>query len=164
MQTLIGLYIEDEPKNITLMQGRFSLYKGIELIGLESFPQTFEGLYDEIIDKKIDFLIVDHELDKVAVSYKGIDVLREIRKHDSNIYAVLLTNYPLDDYKDELGEYDFQLNKADLADSGRMKELVDKIRRACTLRADNSILSLMDSKQKALEQLLKEIRNTTEDN
>ena len=164
MQTLIGLYIEDEPKNVTLMQGWFSLYQGIELIGLESFPQTLDGFYDEIIDKKVDFLIVDHELDKIAVPYKGIDVLREIRKYDSNIYAVLLTNYPLDDYKDELGEYDFQLNKADLADSGRMKELVDKIRRACTLRADNNILSLMNSKQKALEQLLKEIHNTIGEN
>lgn len=162
MRTLNGLYIEDEPKNITLMRGRFSFYQGIKLFALESFPKTLDGLYDEIIDKKIDFLIVDHELDKIAVSYKGIDVLREIRKHDSNIYAVLLTNYPLDDYKDELGEYDFQLNKADLADSGKMRELVDKIRRACALRADNNILSLMDSKQKLLEQLLKEIRNTTE--
>ena len=79
MQTLIGLYIEDEPKNVTLMQGWFSLYQGIELIGLESFPQTLDGFYDEIIDKKVDFLIVDHELDKIAVPYKGIDVLREIR-------------------------------------------------------------------------------------
>lgn len=31
MQTLTGLYIEDEPKNVTLMQGRFSLFPGIKL-------------------------------------------------------------------------------------------------------------------------------------
>lgn len=154
MQTLVGLYIEDEPKNITLMQGRFSLYSGIELIGIGSYPQSLDGFYDFVVENNVDFLIVDHELDKASVVYKGIDVLREIRKHDSNIYAILLTNYPLEDYKGELGEYDFQLNKADLRDSAKMKELVDKIKRACNLRSDNRILASMDEKQKEESELL----------
>ncbi len=46
MQTLTGLYIEDEPKNITLMQGRFSLFPGIRLIGIDVYPQTLNGFYD----------------------------------------------------------------------------------------------------------------------
>ena len=114
MQMLVGLYIEDEPKNVTIMKGRFSLYQGINLIGLDSYPRTLNGFYDIVIEHNVDFLLVDHELDKALVDYKGIDVLREVRKHDSHIYAVLLTNYNLDDYRDELGEYDFQLNKEEL--------------------------------------------------
>ena len=103
MQTLIGLYIEDEPKNVTLMQGRFSLFPGIKLIGIVKYPQSLDGFYDYVVENDVDFLLIDHELDKASVNYKGIEVLREIRSHASNIYAVLLTNYPLDDYKDELG-------------------------------------------------------------
>ena len=53
----------------------------------------------------MDFLIIDFHLEK-QVAYKGIDVLREIRKHDSTIYAVLLTDYELDDFADQFGDYD----------------------------------------------------------
>lgn len=165
MNRLVGLYIEDEPKNIILLQGRFSLFSGIDLIGIESYPQKLDDFYEFVVQNNVDFLIVDHELDKASVDYKGIDVLREIRKHDSNIYAVLLTNYPLEDYKGELGEYDFQLNKADLKDTAKMKELVTKIKRACTLRSDNDILASMDQKQReasALLELLQQMKNTTE--
>lgn len=157
MQTLTGLYIEDEPKNITLMQGRFSLFPGIELIGMDTFPQTLNSFYDYVVEHDVDFLLVDHELEKVSVNYKGIDALREIRNHDNNIYAVLLTNYPLDDYKDELGEYDYQLNKEELKDTKKMQELVAKIRRACTLRKDNDTLACMNEKNKELNFLLQQM-------
>ena len=162
MQTLIGLYIEDEPKNITLMQARFSLYPGVELMGIDCYPQRLDDFYNFVIENNVDFLIVDHELDKVSVDYKGIDVLREVRKHDGNIYAVLLTNYPLDDYKGELEEYDFQLNKVDLADTAKMQELVAKIKRACALRSDNNILASMDERQSELKNILKQISNVSE--
>lgn len=157
MQILTGLYIEDEPKNITLMQGRFSLFPGIKLIGIDTYPQTLDGFYDYVVENDVDFLLVDHELEKASVDYKGIEVLREIRSHDSNIYAVLLTNYPLDDYKDELGEYDYQLNKEELKDTRKMNELIAKIRRACTLRKDNCTLSFMNEKNEELNMLLKQI-------
>ena len=161
MQTLIGLYIEDEPKNVTLMQGRFSLFPGIKLIGIDTYPQSLNEFYDYVVENDVDFLLIDHELDKASVNYKGIEVLREIRSHDSNIYAVLLTNYPLDDYKDELGEYDYQLNKAELKDTKKMNELIAKIRRACALRKDNDTLSLMNEKNEELNLLLQQIRRAT---
>ena len=161
MQTLTGLYIEDEPKNVTLMQGRFSLSPGIKLIGIVTYPHTLEWFYDYVVENDVDFLLIDHELDKASVSYKGIEVLREIRRHDSNIYAVLLTNYPLDDYKDELGEYDYQLNKAELKDTKKMNELIAKIRRACALRKDNDTLSFMNEKNEELNWLLQQIRRAT---
>ena len=92
------------------------------------------------------------------MDYKGIDVLREVRKHDSHIYAVLLTNYNLDDYRDELGEYDFQLNKEELSKPEKMKELVAKIKRGCGLRQDNALLLSMDEKQNELQNLLWQMR------
>ncbi len=79
MQQLVGLYIEDEEKNIILMQGRFAL-KGIRIIGLGKFPQDLKNIYDYVIDNQVDFLIVDHELEKAYVSYKGIDMLKYFRK------------------------------------------------------------------------------------
>lgn len=161
MQTLTGLYIEDEPKNIILMQGRFSLFPGIKLIGIDMYPQMLNGFYDFVVENNVDFLLIDHELEKASVNYKGIDVLREIRSHDSNIYAVLLTNYPLDDYKDELGEYDYQLNKAELKDTKKMNELIAKIKRACALRKDNNTLSSMNEKNEELKTLLKQISEVT---
>lgn len=161
MRTLTGLYIEDEPKNITLMQGRFSLFPGIKLIGIDMYPRTLNEFYDFVVENDVDFLLIDHELEKASVDYKGIEVLREIRSHDDNIYAVLLTNYPLDDYKDELGEYDYQLNKAELKDTKKMNELIAKIRRACTLRKDNNALSLMSEKNEELNYLLRQISKAT---
>lgn len=157
MHILTGLYIEDEPKNVTLMQGRFSLFPGIKLIGIDAYPQTLDGFYDYVIENNVDFLLIDHELEKASVDYKGIEVLREIRSHDSNIYAVLLTNYPLDDYKDELGEYDYQLNKAELKDSKKMNELIAKIKRACALRRDNATLSFMNEKNEELNAFIQQI-------
>lgn len=161
MQTLTGLYIEDEPKNITLMQGRFSLFPGIKLIGIDTYPQTLNKFYDFVVENDVDFLLIDHELEKASVDYKGIEVLREIRSHDGNIYAVLLTNYPLGDYKDELGEYDFQLNKAELKDSKKMNELITKIKRACALRKENNTLSFMNEKNEELNFLLQQISKAT---
>lgn len=161
MQTLTGLYIEDEPKNVTLMQGRFSLSPGIKLIGIDAYPQTLNKFYDFVVENDVDFLLIGHELEKASVNYKGIEVLREIRSHDSNIYAVLLTNYPLDDYKDELGEYDYQLNKAELKDTKKMNELIAKIRRACALRKDNNTLSFMSEKNEELKTLLQQISEGT---
>lgn len=131
------------------------------MIGIVTYPHTLEGFYDYVVENDVDFLLIDHELDKASVSYKGIEVLREIRRHDSNIYAVLLTNYPLDDYKDELGEYDYQLNKAELKDTKKMNELIAKIRRACALRKDNDTLSFMNEKNEELNLLLQQIRRAT---
>lgn len=155
-QKLTGLFIEDEQKNLVLMQARFALQK-IELIGLEEFPKGLEHVYDYVIDKKIDFLLVDHELEKAFVSYKGIDVLKAIRKYDSNIYAVLLTNYPLETYKGEFGEYDFQLNKKELSDPDKFLELVTKIKRACMLRRDNNRLADMKQQQEQLDAVLEKL-------
>ena len=66
--------------------------------------------------------------------------------------AVLLTNYPLDNYKTELEEYDFQLNKSELANISKMQELTAKIKRACGNRQENKDLAFMDTQNRNLQE------------
>lgn len=132
MDKLVGLYIDDEPKNITVMQGRFSLQEGIEVIGLNEFPETLDRIYDIIVQNNISFLIIDREFEKIPVSYNGTDILHEIRKQEPTIYAILLTNSSPEDYQDELGEYDSQFRKIDLADNYMLDCIISRIKRACS--------------------------------
>lgn len=161
MKELLGLYIEDDRSNVMVQQARFDLFEGISIKGLEVLPGKVEDFYPIIVREHIDFLIIDHELDKQMVSYKGSDALNEIRKHDSTIYAILLTNYPLEDYKEELGAYDYQLTKSEMKETGKINEVVQKIKRACELRRDNKILAEMEQRQKEKEELINELKRFT---
>ncbi len=160
MKEICGLYIEDDTNNVKVQQARFDLYD-IQIKGLEQLPKRIEDFYPIVVREHIDFLIIDHELDKQMVSYKGSDALNEIRKHDSTIYAILLTNYNLDDYKEELGAYDYQLTKGEMAQPGKIDEVVQKIRRACELRCDNKVLAELEQRHKEKEELIRELENYT---
>lgn len=161
MRELLGLYIEDDLNNVAVQQARFELFEGISIKGLDELPDKVEDFYPIIIREHIDFLIIDHELDKQMVSYKGSDALNEIRKNDSTIYAILLTNYPLSDYKEELGAYDYQLTKNEMKEKGKIEEVIQKIRRACELRLDNKLLAEMEQRQREKEDLIHELKNIT---
>jgi len=163
MKELLGLYIEDDINNVMVQQARFELFEGICIKGLETLPSKIEDFYPIIVSEHIDFLIIDHELDKQMVSYKGSDALREIRKHDSTIYAILLTNYPLEDYKEELGAYDYQLTKSEMKENGKIDEVVQKIKRACELRCDNKMLAQMEQRQREKEELMNELKRFAAD-
>lgn len=156
MRELIGLFIEDEPANVKVYTRLFEL-EGLRLECLEKLPESIEDYYDIILEKNVDFLIIDYHLEK-QVTYKGIDVLREIRKHDSTIYAVLLTNYELDDFADQFGDYDYELQKCQI--NQRYKDVAEKIKRACDLREDNFIqkgAEIRQRKDSEMIQLLQEI-------
>ena len=45
-----------------------------------------------MIDQNVDFVIIDYDLGKQAVKYTGIDVLKNIREQDAEIYIIYLTN------------------------------------------------------------------------
>lgn len=135
MSELKGLFIEDEVANISVYTKLFEL-EGLQLEYIEKLPETVESFYDIVLEKDVDFLIIDYHLDK-QVTYKGIDVLREIRKHDSTIYAVLLTNYQLEDFADQFGDYDYELKKDAIVE--RCADVAEKIKRACELRKENMI-------------------------
>lgn len=158
MSELRGLFIEDEVANIDIYTKLFAL-EGLHLECIDKLPATLDGFYDIVLERDVDFLIIDYHLDK-QVTYKGIDVLREIRKHDSTIYAVLLTNYQLEDFADQFGDYDYELKKDAIVD--RYVDVAEKIKRACELRKENMIYKGIE--QQAEEEsdtirLLKEINS-----
>lgn len=156
MSELRGLFIEDEDANINIYTKLFKL-EGLQLECIEKLPEELEGFYDIVLERNVDFLIIDYHLDK-QVSYKGIDVLREIRKHDSTIYAVLLTNYQLEDFAEVFGDYDYELKKDTIVD--RYKDVAEKIKRACDLRKENVIFHEMEKQAEEESdtiRLLKEI-------
>ena len=76
MDELIGLFIEDEAANVDVYTRLFAL-EGLKLDCLDKLPLTVDSYYDIILEKNVDFLIIDFHLEK-QVTYKGIDVLREI--------------------------------------------------------------------------------------
>lgn len=143
MDELIGLFIEDEAANVDVYTRLFAL-EGLKLDCLDKLPLTVDSYYDIILEKNVDFLIIDFHLEK-QVTYKGIDVLREIRKHDSTIYAVLLTNYELDDFADQFGDYDYELQKSEI--TSRYKDVAEKIKRACGLRKENLMYRAVEINQ-----------------
>lgn len=156
MSELRGLFIEDEVANIDIYTKLFAL-EDLHLECIDKLPATLDGFYDIVLERDVDFLIIDYHLDK-QVTYKGIDVLREIRKHDSTIYAVLLTNYQLEDFADQFGDYDYELKKDAIVE--RYVDVAEKIKRACELRKENMIYKGIE--QQAEEEsdtikLLKEI-------
>ena len=156
MSELRGLFIEDEVANINVYTKLFKL-EGLQLEYIEKLPEKLDGFYDIVLERNVDFLIIDYHLDK-QVSYKGIDVLREIRKHDSTIYSVLLTNYQLEDFAEVFGDYDYELKKDTLVD--RYKDVSEKIKRACDLRKENVIFHEMEKQAEEESntiKLLKEI-------
>ena len=150
MKELTGLFIEDEQANIDIYTRLFET-EGLKLLNLSKLPKNVEDYYNIILEDSIDFLIVDFHLDK-QVAYKGIDVLREIRKHDSSIYAVLLTNYELENFA-PFSDYDYELKKSQLVD--RYKDVAEKIKRACGLRIENEILAAIEKQDCYTSETLK---------
>ena len=142
MDELIGLFIEDEAANVDIYTKLFAM-EGLKLESLDKLPPTVDDFYDIVLEKNVDFLIIDFYLEK-QVTYKGIDVLREIRKHDSTIYAVLLTNYDLEQFA-PFEDYDYELKKSEM--TSRYKDVVEKIKRACDLRKDNLMYKAVEIKQ-----------------
>lgn len=154
MNDLRGLFIEDEMANVDVYTRLFAL-EGLQLEYLEKLPLTLDIYYDIVLERDIDFLIIDYHLDK-QVTYKGIDVLREIRRHDSTIYAVLLTNYQLDDFSDQFGDYDYELKKDSIVE--RYADVAEKIKRACELRKENEILKDIEQQEEEESDTIKLLR------
>lgn len=149
---LKGLYIEDDSGNVLTYQVLFAP-EGIEIVTLQELPSVPEDIYPMVMDMDPDFLIVDHELNK-KVAYTGYDALREIRKQDSTIFAVLLTNYPLQDFNKEFSIYDLEVHKGDLDNNDKIDEVTQKIKRACMRASDAEVLACAEANRKFAEESL----------
>lgn len=91
-----------------------------------------------MIDQNVDFVIIDYDLGKQAVKYTGIDVLKNIREQDAEIYIIYLTNK--DFVEDHIGEFDQTVKKKELA-----KEIDNVVRRLT--RALSRDLSLKNERE-----------------
>ena len=46
------------------------MFPGIELIGIDTYPQVLNGFYDYVLKNDVDFLLIDHELEKASAVNK----------------------------------------------------------------------------------------------
>lgn len=153
---LKGLYIEDDQSNL-IVNSKLFRQEGFEMTYLPELPSDINELYPMVMEHRPDFLLIDHELNKLT-GYSGFEALMEIRKHDRSIYAILLTNYKMEDYKDEFGAYDLQVHKSELANDEKLAEIASKICRACERTADLSVLAQLDEVRKLEEEKLSILR------
>ena len=151
-----GIYIEDDDKNIIVTQALFS-QEGFEIVTLPQLPLDVKDIYPLVLQQGADFLLIDHQLNK-KVSYTGYDALKEIRRHDSTIYAVLLTTFKVDDFKKEFGIYDLEVSKDQLNVDSKLSEISEKIRRACDRASDADSLAQAKVNRKFAEDSLEILR------
>ena len=137
MNKYLGLFIDDDQKNFESIKRLFSL-KNIQLLPYENLPQDINEIYQKVIDQNVDFVIIDYDLGKQAVKYTGIDVLKNIREQDAEIYIIYLTNK--DFVEDHIGVFDQTVKKKELA-----KEIDNVVRRLT--RALSRDLSLKNERE-----------------
>ena len=137
MNKYLGLFIDDDQKNFESIKRLLSL-KNIQLLPYENLPEDINEIYQKVIDQNVDFIIIDYDLGKQAVKYTGIDVLKNIREQDAEIYIIYLTNK--DFVEDQIGEFDQTVKKKELA-----KEIDNVVRRLT--RALSRDLSLKNERE-----------------
>ena len=155
-----GIYIEDDDKNIFVIQALFS-QEGLEIVPLPQLPLDVKDIYPMVLQQNADFLLIDHQLNK-KVSYTGYDALQEIRRHDSTIYAVLLTTFKVEDFRAEFGIYDLEVNKDQLNDDDKLSEISEKIHRACVRATEGETLAHIKQSRKIAEDSLAVLRQIHE--
>lgn len=151
-----GIYIEDDDNNILVIKTLFE-QEGLEVVALPELPESREDIYALILEHRADFLLIDHELNK-KVNYNGYEALQAIRDQDSTLYAVLLTNYKVEDFKKEFGIYDMEVYKGDLYLDDKLREICEKIKRACDRAHDAESLACAKESRKYAEERLEILR------
>ena len=138
MSEYLGLFVDDDIKNFEAIRRQLAL-KNISLLPYEELPADIEDIYQRILDKNVDFVIIDYDLGKQAVKYTGIDVLKSIREQDAEIYIIYLTNK--DFVEDHIGDFDQTVKKKDLAKEmdNVVKRLVRALSRDLAIKNERDI-------------------------
>ena len=136
----IGLFIDDDVKNFESIKRLLSL-RDIELLPFEDLPQDVNQIYNKIIDKNVDFVIIDYDLGKQRVAYSGIDVLKNIRQQDREIYIIYLTNK--DFVEDHIGDFDQTIKKKEL--NKEIDNVVKRLNRALSRDLSNKLEREIDN-------------------
>ena len=150
MSEYLGLFVDDDIKNFEAIRRQLAL-KNISLLPYEELPADIEDIYQRILDKNVDFVIIDYDLGKQAVKYTGIDVLKSIREQDAEIYIIYLTNK--DFVEDHIGDFDQTVKKKDLAKEmdNVVKRLVRAISRDIAIKNERDIKMNYELQKKYLD-------------
>ena len=150
MSEYLGLFVDDDIKNFEAIRRQLAL-KNISLLPYEELPADIEDIYQRILDKNVDFVIIDYDLGKQAVKYTGIDVLKSIREQDAEIYIIYLTNK--DFVEDQIGDFDQTVKKKDLAKEmdNVVKRLVRALSRDLAIKNERDIKMNYELQKKYLD-------------
>ncbi len=151
MKKLKALYIEDQLDNIEIY-GDYFRNNDFEICTIQPLPKNIDDYYKYILKEEIDFVIIDNELKK-QVTYTGLEILKEIRKQDNNIFIVLLTSFDYDEYVNALGELDYAIKKQDFG-INEARNLARKIKRAYQLGEEIKINNEIDKEIEILNKRL----------
>lgn len=158
MSEYIGLFVDDDKKNFESIRRLFTL-KNIELLPYEDLPEDINDIYQKALDNNVDFIIIDFDLGKQEVKYTGIDVLKNIREQDAEIYIIYLTNK--DFVQDHIGDFDQTVKKKEFANEvdNVVSRLVRALSRDLSIKNEREINNSYDLQKKYLDEriaLLKE--------
>ena len=154
-----GLFIEDDDDNVASYSRRFKL-QGIELITPKSFPSSPDGFWNIALENDVDFIIIDNHLHKKSVKYSGLDVLKEIRKQDSEIYIMYLTSKGISREHCVLSNFDLEIDKNDFSES--FETISKRIKRATSrelaIKNEREINKLTETQEEYYKQRLEMLR------
>lgn len=158
MSKYLGMFVDDDLRNYESIRRLFTL-KGIDLLPYEKLPENIDDIYKKALDNSVDFIIIDYDLGKQAVKYTGIDVLKNIREQDAEIYIIYLTNKEF--VEDHIGDFDQTVKKKDFAKEvgNVVNRLVRALSRELSIKNEREIDSSYEIQKKYLDDriaLLKE--------
>lgn len=162
MSEYLGLFVDDDIKNFEAVRRQLAL-KNISLLPYEELPADIEDIYQRILDKNVDFVIIDYDLGKEAVKYTGIDVLKSIREQDAEIYIIYLTNK--DFVEDHIGDFDQTVKKKDLAKEidNVVKRLVRALSRDLAIKNERDIKINYELQKKYLDDRIEMLKRQLEE-
>ncbi len=157
MSKYVGLFIDDDEKNFESVRRLFML-KDIDLLPYEELPEDINNIYPKVLDNDVDFVIIDFDLGKQAVKYTGIDVLKNIREQDTEIYIIYLTNK--DFVQDHIGDFDQTVKKKDFAYEldNVVSRLIRALSRDLSIKNEREIINSYDLQQRYLDDRIALIR------
>ena len=150
MSKYLGMFVDDDIKNFTSIRRLLAL-KDIDLLPYQDLPIDINEIYRNALNHNVDFIIIDYDLGKQPVKYTGIDVLKNIREQDAEIYIIYLTNK--DFVQDHIGDFDQTIKKKDFAKEvdNVVKRLVRALARDISLKNEREIENSYELQKKYLD-------------
>ena len=154
MGQYLGMFVDDDIKNFTSIRRLLTL-KDIDLLPYGDLPLDINEIYRNVLDYNVDFIMIDYDLGKQPVKYTGIDVLKNIREQDAEIYIIYLTNKEF--VEDHIGDFDQTVKKKDFTNEvdNVVKRLVRALSRDLSIKNEREIENNYELQKKYLDKVLK---------